>query len=195
MTHADAKKSRIRRKMAAPWHHCTSFPIPPKNAHANRKKLPATADCAAVSCHCPFESSPCRLTLLLRCFLKMAGWTAEKKSPSCSKTLGLISCRRFHCPSPMYPNRFPKIRNTSSIFPVITTSDVLSQVESFPPSVTCIIRHFSRNGRTEPAIFLPSPIFRKKTAFVFHFHETCAFCSRIEAAIHRSFNGTKARER
>lgn len=93
-------------------------------------------------------------------------------------------CSRFHCPSPMYPTDFRKSATHLRFFRHHGLRFLESRREPCH-SVTYIIRHFSRNGRAEPTIFSITYI-QKKTAFVFHFHEKSAFCSRTEDAIHLS---------
>lgn len=92
-------------------------------------------------------------------------------------------------------NRFPKIRNTSSFFSVITVSNFLSPDESRAIPSHVLFGIFPEITGRDQRFFASIPHIQKKTAFVFHFHEKSAFCSRIEAAIHRCFNGKKARKR
>ena len=84
-------------------------------------------------------------------------------------------------------NGFPKIRNTSSIFSVITVSIFLSPDESRAIPSHVLFGIFPEITGRDQRFFASIPHIQKKTAFVFHFHEKSAFCSRIEAAIHRCF--------
>ena len=93
-------------------------------------------------------------------------------------------------------NRFPKIRNTSSIFSVITVSYFLSPDESRAIPSHVLFGIFPEITGRDQRFLLPSPIFRKKRRlFSIPIKKVRFVPEQRQSFICRCFNGTKARER